>query len=47
MLKLMNQIYETSKVLAIKMENVNDLINNISSVTKEILANSEEISAVF
>lgn len=45
MLNLIKQIYEVSKVLVTKMENVNNLINDISSVTEEISANSEEISA--
>jgi len=43
-LKLIKQIYEVSKVLTIKMKNVNDLINDISSFTEEVSANSEEIS---
>lgn len=45
MLNLINQIYEVSKVLVTKMENVNNLVTNISYVTEEISANSEEIGA--
>lgn len=46
MLKLINEIYETSKLLVVKMENINNLINNISASTEEISSNSEEISEV-
>lgn len=45
MVKLINQIYEVSKVLSNKMESVNKSINDISAVTEEITANGEEISA--
>lgn len=45
MVKLINQIYEVSKILSNKMESVNKSINDISAVTEEITANGEEIGA--
>ncbi|MCE5220268.1 MAG: methyl-accepting chemotaxis protein [Clostridium sp.] len=44
MLKLIKQISEVSNDLLAKMENVNNLIGDISSVTEEISANSQTIS---
>lgn len=45
MLKLITHIDKISNSLVAKMESVNNLITNISSVAEEISANSEEISA--
>jgi len=44
MLKLIKNISEVSDVLVEKMQNINNLINNISAVTEEISANSQTIS---
>lgn len=44
MLKLIKNISEISDVLVEKMQNINNLINNISAVTEEISANSQTIS---
>ncbi len=46
MLKLIEQIYEVSADLTEKMESVKDSINDITAVTEEVSANSEEICAV-
>jgi hypothetical protein len=46
MLKLIAQIFEVSKALTDKMESVKDSINDITAVTEEVSANSEEICAV-
>ena len=44
MLKLIKNISEVSDILVEKMQNINNLINNISAVTEEISANSQTIS---
>jgi iron only hydrogenase large subunit-like protein len=46
MLTLIAQIFEVSKALTDKMESVKDSINDITAVTEEVSANSEEICAV-
>ncbi len=46
MLKLIAQIFEVSKALTDKMESVKYSINDITAVTEEVSANSEEICAV-
>ncbi len=46
MLTLITQIFEVSKALTDKMESVKDSINDITAVTEEVSANSEEICAV-
>ncbi len=46
MLALIAQIFEVSKALTDKMESVKDSINDITAVTEEVSANSEEICAV-
>jgi methyl-accepting chemotaxis protein len=46
MLTLISKIFDVSKELNDKMENVKDSINDITAVTEEVSANSEEICAV-
>lgn len=46
MLNLISQIYDVSAALIEKMESVKDSINDITAVTEEVSANSEEICAV-
>jgi methyl-accepting chemotaxis protein len=43
MVSLLSKVFEVSQSLTKKMENVNDSISEITAVTEEVSANSEEI----